>query len=100
MTYVWYAIVVVGYIILSIILLLLNRKWKWIYGNRFIENLPLNSGHKIDVANIYHDPGLMMVLSLFGPALATLSLIFAVGLFVIALFMAMIITVPRHLINR
>ncbi len=100
MSYVWYAVVVVGYIIFSIILLLLNRKWKWIYENRFIEDLPLNFGHAIEVAKLYSDPGLMAVLALFGPILAIFSLIFAIGLLVIALFMAILITLPRHLINR
>ncbi|MBU2028786.1 hypothetical protein KJ761_02750 [Patescibacteria group bacterium] len=100
MTYVWYVVSVVGYIAVSIILLLLNKKWKWIYGNRFIEDLPFNLDNPIKVAELYKDPGLMVVLALLGPMLTVFNLVFAVGLWTIALCMTIFITFPRYLINR
>lgn len=100
LSYVWYAVVVAVYIALSYILLLLNKRWKWIYGNSFIEKLPLNSDHPVKLAGLYPDSGLTVVLALLGPVLALISLVFLLGLWTIRLFMTLCVTFPRYLLNR
>jgi hypothetical protein len=91
-----------GYFFGSSLLLLMNRKWDWVYDNPvtgFMNEFVLGTNWRNDANEMGNNPGLVLSLFLFGPIVIIIILFAVLAFICVAIAYALIVALPSRFIN-